>query len=77
MEASDEDRHIADELRKYFDEHGFPTHQLVERPVYEAIERVLLDWVAEMNIKYPMELHTLVTGPRGGLMFKNVELIHE
>ncbi len=75
MKASETDRTITETMRREFNTNRHPDSQFVSREIYEAIERVILDWVEQMDRDYPLEFHSVKIGPRGGLMFKNVELL--
>lgn len=69
--ASKEDHEIANLLQNDLYLAGFPETYEVDIKVYEAVERVVLDWLHEA-----VSLRSfLVIGPNGGLLFRNVELI--
>lgn len=73
--ASDADRAMALRVHADLELLKYPETHRVTRELYEAVERVLLDWVEMMDRDYPLEKHHLWSGPNGGLMFKNVELL--
>lgn len=73
--ATNQDRHRAAVLRTLLNFFGYPKTLRVSNEIYDSCERVILDWIDEMDKLHPDEPHSLIIGPNEGLMFKGVELL--